>query len=768
MVFARAILEGSRCHGCRNSILRSFLSISNPPTRQVHRNNISQTNLTLRSGHLRKHLSTWSFTQSDSNTARDDATHDPQEREDSVASTRSPHEDVSETFDIEPVPWYLQSQSEVSTKSLSERQGLPGLPEDSPNILEPVLEHMSINLGIDDIRLFDLRKLHPPAALGANLIMLIGTARSEKHLHVCADRLCRWGRTTYDLNPFADGLLGRNELKLKMKRKARRAKLLGKVGAKGSDNADDGIRTGWVCVNMGIVQENVTERDDANQPHFIGFGKLSGGVRIVVQLLTDQKRVELDLESLWNNVLAGTDKQDAANIEDAKAEIQDHQDKIGKGRILSPRESFPSSSSFSSLPPSLSPPHIRGVHTSSRSCSPDSTKDTARSPVDVSTACTMDNPSSIAEVDRIKLRQDIPLSSVNNGTSKVLRSQPSNLLSSDFTSSEQKALSLRSDLKYLKSLPRDKALELLGNGGEDFTSTSFLFSFYQTFPTFPDCEHWECRIELYCYAIHLAHPGYHKAHLLQLLLRMETSVTSVSETVFLSILRAVTVRPSSRLLRRNHHQITSKVSSANIGIAMEILARMGKWGHKVLSEEVFMIIHDAIGFHEPIMNPDVQLAIHESDQIPDRKSSKSLRQVQETQRRLNTLMEHFDIHFTSDENIMRMMSLYANQGHWEAFWDLWTMPARRMIPRSATLYAFLFHVIENTKHQVSCMQVLRTWVPEMGREEPRVELNGEVARAVMACTKIADPGVDDRARTTSTVLGEWVRLWKRCEANIDE
>ena len=82
--------------------------------------------------------------------------------------------------------------------------------------------------------------------------MLIGTARSEKHLHVSADRLCRWLRSTYKLRPNADGLLGRNELKLKLKRKAKKAKLL---GSSTDENADDGVRTGWVCVDVGVVQE---------------------------------------------------------------------------------------------------------------------------------------------------------------------------------------------------------------------------------------------------------------------------------------------------------------------------------------------------------------------------------------------------------------------------------------------------------------------------------------------------------------------------------
>lgn len=121
------------------------------------------------------------------------------------------------------LPWYLQVQTpQISRSPLYERQQLPELPPDPPPVLQPMLEHISVDLGLDDLSLLDLRNLDPPPALGSNLMMIIGTARSEKHLHVSADRFCRWLRTTHRLTPYADGLLGRGELKLKMRRKNRR------------------------------------------------------------------------------------------------------------------------------------------------------------------------------------------------------------------------------------------------------------------------------------------------------------------------------------------------------------------------------------------------------------------------------------------------------------------------------------------------------------------------------------------------------------------
>lgn len=169
--------------------------------------------------------------------------------------------------------------------------------------------------------------------------MVIGTARSVKHLNVSADRFCRWLRTNYKLRPYADGLLGRNELKLKLRRKARRLKLERAAGRPDNENADYGITTGWVCVNVGPVDhvevpevaaegqdgdasvsagnsagetaeeadeeeeydnpEQVEEDEDAD-PAYVGFGSRATSQRIVVQMFTEEKRLEMNLEDLWD------------------------------------------------------------------------------------------------------------------------------------------------------------------------------------------------------------------------------------------------------------------------------------------------------------------------------------------------------------------------------------------------------------------------------------------------------------------------------------
>jgi len=234
------------------------------------------------------------------------------------------------------LPWYLQvpppRQKLAEQHPFADRQKLPELPADPPPSLQSMLEHISIDLGLDDLAILDLRSIDPPPALGANLIMVIGTARSEKHLHVSADRFCRWLRSTYKMRPTADGLLGRNELKLKMKRKNRRSRLLASIGAAARDeNVDDGIRTGWICVRVGRVEpapgiQNVAE----DEREFVGFGETSRNVTIVVQMFTNEKREEVYLEGLWQGVLDRVKRREQRTgssieaVQDIREEAEDN------------------------------------------------------------------------------------------------------------------------------------------------------------------------------------------------------------------------------------------------------------------------------------------------------------------------------------------------------------------------------------------------------------------------------------------------------------
>jgi len=189
-----------------------------------------------------------------------------------------------------------------------EQAPLPPIPDDSPKLTEPLLKFVADELGLDALSLLDLRNLDPPPALGPSLLMIFGTARSERHLHVSADRLVRWLRGR-GITASADGLLGRNELKTKLRRIARKAKLMGTGGV--PRGGDDGISTGWVCVNLGLVggsHEEILMLDDQGRP--TGFGVPQTGTTMVVQLMTEGRRAEMDLESLWGGILNRSEKRE--------------------------------------------------------------------------------------------------------------------------------------------------------------------------------------------------------------------------------------------------------------------------------------------------------------------------------------------------------------------------------------------------------------------------------------------------------------------------
>lgn len=202
------------------------------------------------------------------------------------------------------IPWYLKQQS--TPRAPIQAAEIPDLPTNPPPILAELLEHIAVTAGLDDLSLLDLRDLDPPPALGPKLIMIIATARSERHLHVAADRFARWLRREHGLKANAAGLLGRNELKIKLRRKAKRMRMLANVGgAVPEGNIDDGIRTGWICCTLSKVEAHPEDThmpgDDVKE--FVGFRDVKPGVNIVVQLFTEEKRAETDLETLWGGVL---------------------------------------------------------------------------------------------------------------------------------------------------------------------------------------------------------------------------------------------------------------------------------------------------------------------------------------------------------------------------------------------------------------------------------------------------------------------------------
>jgi Ribosomal silencing factor during starvation len=308
-----AVLKRPLCLNCRYSLLRSFVAISGialpPVTRPAAR--IQAPGLNQR----------W-YSQGLTGSVDQPPSSSPAPIGDAEGESKAESSADTTTSPSAPLPWYLQVDTPkppAPSHPLAQRQLIPELPLNPPTILSPILQYLSIDSGLDNLSLIDLRDLDPPPALGANLLMIIGTARSTKHLNVSADRFCRWLRSNYKLRPYADGLLGRNELKLKLRRRARRLKLAQSVGNTLEASKDDGITTGWICVNLGSVEgagddahvtdtdwpqaaqgsESVEDGIRSADDGYVGFGSRSTAPRIVVQMFTEEKRAEMDLEGLW-------------------------------------------------------------------------------------------------------------------------------------------------------------------------------------------------------------------------------------------------------------------------------------------------------------------------------------------------------------------------------------------------------------------------------------------------------------------------------------
>lgn len=300
MAAARPAFSASGCSQCRSLVLRLFTNIAIRPA-PIVRPSLS---------HSRAHIGgvpsirRFSSLPKPTSPALDAKSDQP------VLALEEEFEgDEDEAAADEPkptkptdVPWYLQVDPPTHIAPL-EPPPLPEIPPDSPPLISSLLGYASEEMGLDALSLLDLRKLDPPPALGPNLFMLFGTARSERHLNVCAGRLLRWLRHKHRVHADADGLLGPNERKTKLRRKAKRAKLLGTVNADDAD-ADDGIRTGWICVNLGTIGRGGTESAVmAEDGRVSGFGISQIGSTVVFQLMTEERRAEMGLEELWTKAL---------------------------------------------------------------------------------------------------------------------------------------------------------------------------------------------------------------------------------------------------------------------------------------------------------------------------------------------------------------------------------------------------------------------------------------------------------------------------------
>lgn len=667
--------------------------------------------------------------------ANDEETQDPQQNLD-------PDEDPRTK---DSTPWYLQVEPpERESVSLLQRQKLPDVPPNPPPLLQPMLEHIFLDLGLDDLTLFDLRGLDPPAALGANLVMVICTARSEKHLHVSADKFCQWVKKTHQITPYADGLLGRGELKLKLKRKAKRARILSQVGATETKQTDDGIRTGWICVTVENLEDGKPFQEiEKTSDDYVGFGGEESGAKVVIQMLTQEKREELDLEDLWGKMLRRNERrQDRIS---QGPEDSESQQEVGQNPLFNKSSRSDSSSvavSSSSTPLRASHSQVRHMHSSATN------KTTRVDPSDrnYSEAAALSHPGPEATASN-----DIPNGPLETDGHVTALSAEDGQAMRDHSSEGGDASNLKAHVEFAESLSHEDALAALGNGAQDTDSTSFLRSFHASLPAFPTAEQWGIRLSLLCLGIHLGAPGYDKHQLILLFRKIQSSLIKIPSSLYMQTLTAL-LTPG----RSEDNDKQPYLNASSLHAAASILEEMQSHGHDIT----------LINEPDSQIRQLLELAVLQAD--PDAATSPSPHP--EAPQRLRRLLQKIYRSPPSLDLELRKMRACASSGNYQGMWDIWRTFAIDMRPRPVALYTAMFHHFADLGHQAKTADALRALVPEMAREEPRVRMDREIAEAVKRCVLVVDPRAEEEAVSLrgGSGMGELQRLWARCESVIQE
>ena len=691
------------------------------------------------------------------------------------------------------------------------------MPDDSPELLKPLLEHLSENIGLDDLTLLDLRTLDPPPALGANLMMMIGTARSEKHLHVSADRFCRWLRTNHRLSPYADGLLGRNELKLKMRRKARRIKLLSSVGAVEDGDVDDGIRTGWVCVNVGEIEQGEQDVNEANETSgFIGFGGSNNGARLVVQMMTEEKREELDLERLWGGYVIRQQRKEAR---EAKKDGETLSQDVGKvGDIMSKTRGLAGTSplllSQTHVPSDLPSPILqqRGIHTNV-SASDESIKLATRQQrtSEFSSSAGVnyyhDQVESLGQHQTVK--ETVPPFEPRLNWAQLRQVSTSRepdrpgcetadciqIPIPTKSSTEEDIKAALSDLvNYLDRLSPDDAREALGKGPHDETSTTFLRIYHQNLKHLQEKQQVRFRMKRPEYKLGRNHPefyralllnkavtkqqnGYTKDHLMEHLRSLQETSITIGIALYAQYITGlatpdyeIDVTPVASARGHNRTRTQEVVTRKSLYMILEVMEDMQMRGINLAQREILPRLcgvltrcqtfdQDAAG---RMISPDAVERMASPDAAERMISPDAVH-------RITQIMFRHRLPIMPHSYYEQLLECFANAGNWTAYWQCWRGLARRSQSRTIALYQNLFRHMADTENQKMCLDALREWVSEMERENPPVGLVGNeiLVYEITRCLRIADPRSEQMA-VESQIFGEWGPLWQRLSGATKE
>ncbi|KAJ5812956.1 hypothetical protein N7447_009979 [Penicillium robsamsonii] len=684
---SRAFLRGAVCQTCRHETLRSFVSVSGIPMPR-------SSPLSSRSISNPRAFSAVTLLRSDRPPTSDQLDIHLSEPAEPLA-----HSETNTSASSQHVPWYLQEEAPIIKERLLSEAHLPKIPDDSPELLSTLLEYTYKDLGLDGLKLFDLRGLEIPAALGANVIMIIGTARSVKHLNVSADRLCRWLRSQYKLSPYADGLLGRNELKIKLRRKAKRARAASAAGAM-IDEKDDGITTGWICVNAGMVDKGATTTQ-LSDVGIEGFGNLDLGTSVVVQIFTEEKRAEVDLDGLWEATLAREGRKNAR-------ETTKDSSKTG---VAPPRSM---SDGFGSIPGQR-----RGFHTMRRLAS------SAMNPTEFGFDAGLPG-----------LRTS---SSTLPGGAAAVASQ----------------LTPTSLLQILTELPADSARNELGSGPNDRQSTLFLRLFYTNHAArFSAQEKAAFRLKLFSIAVSRQHPAYTKDALFSTFSDFLRDGYDLPDDLGFDVVSALL---TPRIAGVTTKQSKTHSPEADVELALLVLDRLSLRGVPILNMRIFNILYQAV------CAPNSAPSLNELRPEESSPSSPAVHQTDSQKQilsRLSKILAAANVPFDAIDARQLMVTLFQC-GDYDGFWRLWRQFPLKGANRTQEDYVQLFTLHAELGQERRARECLSTGIELMNRESPAIVLQGPIVTAIMHCILVADPTLQNRDEGASPSF--YMPLWTECQ-----
>ena len=721
MISGYAFLRSAGCKNCHRAILNALVFPAGSRTGPIRR----LEDLRAHDGSKARTLATsQTFSQSD---PWEDADAKLRLSKEEGIVTGKPIKSKAPSSSKKETPWYLQvDPPQAERNPLLDRQRIPDVPLDAPALLSPILEFISQELGLDDLSLLDLRKVNPPPALGANLLMVIGSTRSEKHLHVSADRFRNWMKTTHDIRVSTDGLIGRGELKVRLRRKAKRARILSRVGSIETGNQDDGTRSGWVCATADDIEAPTKSEEDAQLPEgYVGFGGETLGTKLVVQMLTREKREDLDLEELWGKVLWRYERKEAKILE----YLSEANDILRTDSTIVTRGNDIFSTTTQNAPglskvPNVSKLHVRHLHSAS---SHQVRAMTSLPSTRATTHETEDRANQAEDTD------DLRLSSSALGSSKQ---DETHFLP---TGGELTSLvKLEAHISAIKDMSQHEARQALGKSASDRESTPFLRSFYSSLPLFLSVEDWKYLLRLICYGMDVGALGYDKQHLLEAFTEARSSLINIPAETYVMVLK-VLLKPSDVSGKKGQPYL----SSWSVLESLTVLEDMSFRGHDIKTDEIRSLL-------------EIGVVKASAGSHPDRLDVDLWRKF----------CRRFNLAYGGVTNLeleIEKIHVCAELNSWEQIWDIWHRFPAEFRRRPKELFITMLQELAKIGHQAKVQEGLRSVIASMEFEEPAITLDADIADGIKACLGVIRPEIDEEAADDWNSNDEWLKVWRRCE-----